>query len=179
MALPEDERVELIDGVFYDMAAPMTTHQLVSGEIFMALKEYIRASKGKCIPLMAPTDVQLDCDNKTIVQPDVFIVCDRNKFNTKRVFGAPDFVVEVLSPSTAKKDAVIKLAKYCNAGVREYWMVNLEKKRVIVYNFEDDACPTVYTFEDEVPVSIFEGKCKVNFKEIYEYVGFLFEQEEE
>lgn len=178
MALPEDERVELIDGVFYEMAEPMTTHQAIGGEIFGALREFIRSNKGQCIPLSAPTDVQLDCDNKTVVQPDVLVVCDRDKFKYGRVFGAPDFVVEVLSPSTSKKDAVIKLGKYCNAGVREYWMVDPKKKRIFVYDFENDACPTVYTFDNEVPVSIFEGKCKVDFKEIYEYVGFLFEQEE-
>ena len=178
MSLPDDERVELIDGVFYDMAAPMTIHQFVSGEIFAILKDYVRTNKGKCIPFSAPTDVQLDCDDKTIVQPDVFVICNRDKLNYRRVFGAPDFVVEVLSPTTSKKDAVIKLGKYCNAGVREYWMVDLKKKRVFVYDFENDACPAIYTFDDAVPVSIFDGKCKVDFKEIYEYGRFLFEQEE-
>jgi len=83
-----------------------------------------------------------------------------------------------LSPSTAKKDATLKLSKYCNADVREYWLVDPKKKRVVVYDLENDAFPTVYTFDDEVPVTIFEGKCKVNFKEIYEYAQFLFEQEE-
>lgn len=178
MALPEDERVELIDGVFYDMAAPHTLHQAISGEIFGVIREYIRTNKGKCMALSAPTDVQLDRDNKTIVQPDVMIVCDRNKFKYGRVYGAPDFVVEVLSPSTTKKDATLKLSKYCNADVREYWLVDPKKKRVVVYDLENDAFPTVYTFDDEVPVTIFEGKCKVNFKEIYEYAQFLFEQEE-
>lgn len=179
MALPEDERVELIDGVFYDMAAPMTIHQAIGGEIFAALREYIRSNKGKCIPLSAPTDVQLDCDNKTMVQPDVLVICDRNKFKFGRVYGAPDFVVEVLSPSSSKKDAIIKLSKYCNAGVKEYWMVDPKKKRIFVYDFENDACPAIYTFEDEVPVAIYKGECKVNFREIYEYAEFLFDQEEE
>lgn len=178
MALPDDERVELIDGVFYDLAAPTTVHQLIGSEIHMILRDYIRKNKGSCIPFSAPIDVQLDCDDKTIVQPDVFVICNRDKLNYRRVFGAPDFVVEVLSPLTSKKDAVIKLGKYCNAGVREYWMVDTKKKRIFVYDFENDACPAIYSFEDEVPVSIFEGKCKVDFKEIYEYGRFLFEQEE-
>lgn len=179
MALPEDERVELIDGMFYDMAAPHTLHQAIIGEIFGVLRAYIRSNKGKCMALSAPTDVQLDCDNKTVVQPDVMIVCDRDKFKYGRVYGAPDFVVEVLSPSTAKKDGTLKLSKYCNAGVKEYWLVDPKKRRVVVYDLEKDAFPTVYTFEDEVPVGIFEGKCKVDFKEIYEYAQFLFEQEED
>jgi Uma2 family endonuclease len=107
------------------------------------------------------------------------IVCDRDKLKYGRVYGAPDFVVEVLSASTAKKDGALKLSKYCNADVKEYWLVDPKKKRVVVYDLEKDAFPTVYTFEDEVPVGIFEGKCKVDFKEIYEYAQFLFEQEED
>lgn len=178
MALPDEQRVELIDGVFYDMAAPLTIHQVISSEIHIVLREFIRENKGMCIPLCSPTDVQLDCDDKTIVQPDVLVVCDRDKFKYGRVFGAPDFVVEVISASTAKKDAVLKLSKYCNAGVREYWIVDPKKKRIFVYDFENDACPAVYTFEDEVPVSIFKGKCKVDFREIYEYAGFLYAQED-
>jgi len=179
MALPEDERVELIDGVFYDMAASTTIHQLIGSEIHMVLRDFIRKNHGECIPLSAPTDVQLDCDDRTIVQPDVFVVCNRDKLNYKRVYGAPDFIVEVVSPSTNKKDGTLKLSKYCNAGVREYWLVDPKKKRVVVYDLENDAFPTVYTFEDEVPVGIFEGKCKVDFREIYEYARFLFEQEED
>lgn len=178
MALPDDERVELIDGVFYDMAAPRTLHQLIGSEIHITIRDYIRRNKGKCIPLSAPTDVQLDCDNKTIVQPDVMVVCDRDKFKFGRVYGAPDFVVEVLSPSTAKRDGTLKLSKYCNAGVREYWLVDPKRKRVVVYDLENDAFPTIYTFNDEVPVGIFKGMCVVDFKEIYEYAQFLFEQEE-
>ena len=177
MALPEDERVELIDGVFYDMAAPHTLHQAISGEIFGALREYIRSNKGKCMFLSAPTDVQLDCDNKTIVQPDVMVVCDRDKLKYGRVYGAPDFVVEVLSPSTSKRDCTLKLAKYSEAGVRECWIVDPKKKRVLVYNFEVEECLTLYTFEDAVPVQIYEGRCEIDFREIYEYVKFLYEEE--
>lgn len=179
MALPDDERVELIDGMFYYMEAPTTIHQLIGSEIHMVLRDFIRKNHGDCIPFSAPTDVQLDCDDRTIVQPDVFVVCNRDKLNYKRVYGAPDLVVEVLSPSTSKKDGTLKLSKYCNAGVREYWLIDPKKKRIVVYDLENDAFPTVYTFEDEVPVAVFEGKCKVDFKEIYEYARFLFEQEED
>ncbi len=173
--IPDDIRVELIDGVIYDMAAPTSLHQFISLEISVVLHEYIRKNKGRCIPLAAPVDVQLDCDEKTMLQPDVLIVCDREKFRRGIVYGAPDFIVEILSPSTRKKDLSVKLTKYMNAGVREYWIVDPDKKRVIVYDMEHDAFPEIYTFQDQVPVRIFEGKCTINFKEVFEYAEFLYE----
>ena len=175
LKLPEDERVELIDGVIYDMAAPTDKHQMLSGEIFARFRDHIRKNKGKCITIMAPLDVQLDCDDKTMVQPDVVIVCDRDKFKEGRVFGAPDLVVEVLSESTRKKDIVIKGAKYRNAGVKEFWLVDPKKKRVHVYRYEQDDLPIMYTFEHKVPVGIWNDECEVDFAEIYEYMSFLYE----
>ena len=80
------------------------------------------------MPMIAPMDVQLDCDEKTMVEPDVLIVCDRDKIVNRCVYGAPDFIIEILSNSTKKKDSVIKLNKYLNAGVREYWMIDPTKK---------------------------------------------------
>ena len=174
---PEEHRVELIDGEIYDMATPTVVHQLIAGRILITLSNYISSKKGQCIPGTAPITVQLDRDNKTAVQPDVLVVCDRDKFREKVVYGAPDFVVEVLSPSTQKKDMTIKLNKYMTAGVREYWMVDPKRKKIIVYLFneEEDYDIFLFSFEDEVPVNIFEGECKVDFKEIYEYISFLFE----
>ena len=96
-------RMELIDGVLYDMAAPTGIHQLIGGEIYAVLRDYIRTQKGKCLPMYAPIDVQLDCDEKTIVQPDVLILCDVSKLSGNTIVGAPDFIVEILSPSTRKK----------------------------------------------------------------------------
>ena len=77
----------------------------------------------KCVPFVAPTDVQLDCDDKTMVQPDVLVVCDRSKITKERIVGAPDLVMEVISPSRVTVDIFIKVQKYKNAGVREYWLV--------------------------------------------------------
>ena len=178
LKLPEEERMEIIDGVIYDMAAPTDIHQVIRDEVFARFREHIRKKKGKCITVTSPIDVQLDCDNRTMVQPDVIIVCDRDKFKKGRVFGAPDLVVEVLSDSTRKKDIVIKGSKYCNAGVREYWMVDPKKKRVYVYQFEEDYAPTVYTFADKVPVGIWNNECEVDFSEIYDYISFLYEDED-
>ena len=175
-ALPDTRRVELIDGVIYDMASPTSIHQAIGGEVFTQLREYIKKNSGMCIPLYSPIDVQLDCDNKTMVQRDMVIVCNRDKLRKKNVFGAPDFVVEILSRSTRKKDTVKKLQKYESAGVREYWVVDPDKKKVIVYEFGNEMSSAIYGFEDKVPVGILDGACTVDFAEIYEYVRFLYEE---
>lgn len=166
-ALPDDQRVELIDGVFYDMAAPSTIHQIAGGEIYTPIKMFIKSKGESCIPFMAPVDVQLDCDNRTMVQPDVMILCDRSKLIRRCIMGAPDFVVEVLSPSTKRKDATLKLMKYRDAGVREYWMVDVDKERVVVYFFEEDELPVIYGAEDEIPIGIFGGELKIPMAEVF------------
>lgn len=165
-AIPEDVRVELIDGDIYYMGAPTFNHQNLVMEISYAFKDYAKKNKGRCKVLVSPFNVQLDCDDKTMVQPDVLVVCDENKINKNGIFGAPDLVVEVLSPSTRKKDMSIKLAKYMGAGVREYWLVDSDARRVIVYNWEQEEILNIYGFEDQVPVGIFEGKCVVDFAEV-------------
>lgn len=176
-ALPDERRVELIDGVIYDMASPTAIHQFLADELRGWFMTYVRKKGGKCLPFTSPLDVQLDCDDKTIVQPDVVIICDRNKYKAGRIFGAPDLVVEVISPSTMKKDIYLKSLKYENAGVREYWIVDPKKKRIFVHQFEKtDSMIDVYTFDDEVPVGIWNNECKVVFREIYEYIEFLEEQ---
>lgn len=175
-ALPDERRVELIDGVIYDMASPTSIHQIMSTCIWHQLIDYIEKKKGNCIPMVAPLDVQLDCDDKTMVQPDVLIVCDHDKVIRRCVYGAPDFVVEILSPSTKKKDMFIKLNKYMNAGVREYWMIDPDQKRILVYDFESDTYPEIYGFDAKVPVAVFGGECEVDFAAIYEYMSFLYER---
>ena len=173
-ALPDDRRAELIDGVFYDMSSPTTVHQMIALDISLQFKSYISSNKGSCIPFTAPCDVQLDKDDKTIVQPDVMIVCDKDKINKNKIYGAPDLIVEILSPSTSKKDMSTKLAKYSNAGVREYWLVDPDKQKIVVYDFTTDTYDiAIYGFDDKVPVAIYNGKCKVNFKAIYNDIAFL------
>lgn len=175
--ISEDVLVELIDGVLYYMPTPKTIHQLLSAEIFYLLKDYVRKNKGDCIPFSAPTSVQLDCDNKTIVVPDILVVSDRDKLQNGLVFGSPDLVIEILSPSTRRKDLTIKHSKYQKAGVREYWIVDPVKKSVVVYDFENPDLPELYTFEHKIPVKIFDEKCIIDFKEIYEYVEFLYNRQ--
>ncbi|MBR1700681.1 MAG: Uma2 family endonuclease [Lachnospiraceae bacterium] len=180
LALPDDRRVEMIDGVFYDMAAPTLVHQLISMEIWKSMKEYVEKNGGDCVPFAAPVDVQLFHDDKTIVQPDVFVVCDRDKLIKQRVLDVPDLIVEVVSPGSLKMDTRLKLEKYKQAGVREYWIVFPEEKKVLVYLFEKakeaaDIVPKEYTFANRVPVGIWDDICEVDFGEIYEQCSFLYE----
>ena len=174
LALPEGTRIELIDGRFYDMAAPTTLHQGIGGEIYHILKSYIADNKGQCIPFTAPTDVQLDCDDKTMLQPDVLVVCDRKKITKARIVGAPDFVVEVISPSHVVTDIFVKKEKYRKAGVREYWIVFPEEKQVMVYDFEKSELPVHYTSDEVIPVAIWNGSCSVDFRSVCEQMSFLF-----
>lgn len=101
-----------------------------------------------------------------MVQPDVLVVCDRDKLTNRCVMGAPDFIVEVLSPSTRRKDMFLKLAKYEHAGVREYWMVDMENEKIITYSFEGNGIPVVYRMDAKVPVQVFEGKLAIDFRVI-------------
>ena len=176
-AIPDEYRVELIDGVIYDLNTPTTIHQQLAFEIRIRLRGYIRQNKGLCMVLPSPVSVQLDEDDRTMLQPDVVVCCDRDKILRSHVYGAPDMVIEILSPSTRKKDMGLKLKKYITARVREYWMVDPDKKKVVVYDLEHNELPAIYGFEDQVPVKIFAGKCQIDFSEIYSYIEFLFEKE--
>lgn len=175
--IPDDIRVELIDGVIYNMAAPSATHQDLILEMAVALRDFIKKNKGNCKVYISPIDVQLDCDDRTMVQPDVIVFCDRDKIINRCVYGAPDFIVEVLSPSSTKRDTAIKLRKYKEAGVREYWIIDPDKKKVVVYDWTKSEIPKVYGFDSKVSVGIFGGECVIDFAEIYEEIKFLYEKE--
>ncbi len=172
LALPEGTRVEMIDGVFYDMAAPSFIHNTIAVSLLSSFIRFIENNGGQCIPAIAPTDVQLDCDDKTMVQPDVMIICDRNKITRERVVGAPDFIAEVLS-SNWRHDMIRKLFKYKRAGVREYWIIDPDELSILVYEFEKSDFPVTYSFNDEVPVGKWNGKCLIDFKNVFRQIEFL------
>jgi Uma2 family endonuclease len=174
-ALPDERRVELIDGVFYDMSAPASVHQAIIGELHMAFAGFVRGRKGPCKVFLSPCDVQLDEDDRTMVQPDLLVICDRRKIRRRCCFGAPDLVIEVLSPSTRKKDIRIKTAKYANAGVREYWMIDPDNRQVMTIDLANDAFPEIYGFEDRIPVGIWDGALVVDFSEISREIAYLYE----
>ena len=153
--LPEGS-FELIDGYIYDMApGPGFTHQNITADLVRKIGNYIERNKGKCYVLPAPFDVKLD--DKNVVQPDITVICDPEKINEKRCDGAPDWVIEILSPSSFKHDAVKKLNLYMDSGVSEYWIVDPDQKRVIVYRFNEPNMIGIYTFDDDIPVGIYSG----------------------
>ena len=170
-ALPDDIRTELIDGIFYDMASPSVTHQLIIGELHLQFKACEKKHGGKCRVILSPCDVQLDRDQYTMVQPDILVVCDPQKIKGRNCFGVPDLVVEILSPSSRSHDCVLKLRKYKNSGVREYWIVDPEHRQVITYYFgsngdEDSPQFETYLFTDTIPIRISGGECSVDMNEV-------------
>ncbi len=162
-ALPEGTRAELIDGqIFYDMAAPSSNHQRLVNFLGTEINLYIRSKGGKCEVFPAPYDVQLEADdNHTLVQPDISVICDRDKIKKNRCVGAPDWVIEIVSPSTERRDYIYKLNKYLAAGVREYWIVDPDRNRVVVYNLEAGLNAGAFeqpkTLKDTVKVNIYPG----------------------
>ena len=167
--LPDDRRVELIDGYIYDMASALPVHQAILGELFVRLYACVE-NHPECELFIAPSDVRIDNDDNTVVQPDLYIFCNRRENSKKIISGAPGFITEILSPSSRYNDLFRKLNKYRNAGVREYWIVDPEHLKVTVYDLEHDALPETYTFSDTVPVGISEGTCRIDFSGIYERV---------
>lgn len=171
---PEDERVELIYGEPYQMApGPLFTHQTISFALGLQLGKYLEGKK--CRALCAPFDVLLfaqdgdyDEDIDTVVQPDVFVVCDPSKWGERRCNGAPDLIIEILSPSTTKHDRITKFNLYQRAGVREYWLVDPRAKVVQVMMLEDGKyyAPTVYTAQDTVPVGVLDD-CQIDLRRVF------------
>lgn len=155
--LPEGERAELIDGKIYNMTAPTRMHQRISTRLASIIDRYISDNNGKCEVYSAPFAVFLNKDNKTYVEPDVSVICDPNKLDDRGCNGAPDWIIEIVSPSSQRMDYLTKLLKYRTAGVREYWIVNPAQNTVTVYKFEPQEDCAQYSFEDDVPVGIYEG----------------------
>ena len=164
--LPENARGELIDGVIYDMSAPTWNHQAIIAEIFTQLYTCQKAHQSPCRVAMAPVDVQLDKDPYTILQPDILVLCDLQKIQNGICVGAPDMTIEIISSTSRSHDMVLKLNKYKSAGVREYWIVDPDNKKVLVYLFGDKNLFMTYDFSDRVPVGISDGKCKIDFTEV-------------
>lgn len=163
-ALPEGVRAEVIDGQLFYLATPSSTHQRIAGFLFFHLKKYIEEKNGACEVFFAPFAVYLNNDDRNYFEPDVVLVCDESKIDEKGCHGAPDFVAEIISPSTRSRDCLLKLNKYQNAGVREYWIVDGERELVQVYNFERNKV-FAYGFRDQIRSGMFEDLV-VTFTEI-------------
>ena len=162
--LPEGNRAELIDGEIYYMAPPTRKHQRIVGELFAIIREYINRNNGKCEVDIAPFAVFLNNDDTNYVEPDISFICDQNKLTDRGCLGAPDWIIEVVSPSSRRMDYYTKLFKYRTAGVREYWIVDSEKDRILVYDFESENTGD-YTFADSVKSGIYDDLF-INFADI-------------
>ena len=170
--LPDDVRTELIDGVLYDMASPSRIHQAILGELYIALRNCVATQERKCYVFQAPSDVWLFQDGKTILQPDLYIVCDNIMLGSDRqTSGGPSFVIEILSPSTRSKDIILKTYKYSQASVKEYWIVDPENKQIYTFRLDlhpDGSHQQNYSFTESIPIGISDGSCRVDFQKIYE-----------
>ena len=159
-ALPEGQRAELIDGQIYDMAPPSPMHQELVMELSATLRDYIKKNGGPCKVYPAPFAVFLNEDDRNYVEPDISVICDPSKVDNRGYQGAPDFIIEIVSPSSQRMDYLTKLFKYRTAGVREYWIVNPLQRTVQVYSFEGTEDSTQYSFDDEITVTIY-GDLKI------------------
>ena len=155
-ALPDGERAELIDGKIYYMAPPNTKHQTLVMDLSYQIKDYIKHNKGECSVFPDPFAVFLNENDKSYVEPDISVICDKNKITDKGCNGAPDWVIEIVSPCSKQMDYYKKLFKYRTADVREYWVVDPERNLVTVYDFEKDSMEE-YSFDKAIPVGIYEG----------------------
>lgn len=163
--LPESRRAEVFDGFVYDMASPSQIHQTLSMELSNILYNYMKNKKKSCQVFSAPFDVKLSDEPLTIVQPDIMVICDKNKLDGKRCNGAPDFIIEIVSPGNPSDDYIRKLYYYKNFGVREYWIVDSRRKIVTVNYFDADIVSVQYPFDSVIKVNLCDDLF-VNFSEI-------------
>lgn len=153
--LPQGERAELIDGQIYYMAPPGRTHQKILHFFDRTIGNYIHENTGSCEVYPAPFAVFLDKDTVNYVEPDISVICDPSKLDEKGCHGAPDWIVEIVSPGSRPMDYFTKLFKYRTAGVREYWIVDPVREQVMVYRFEKNTMEQ-YSFGEEITVGIYE-----------------------
>ena len=156
--LPEDIRAELIDGQIYYMSAPSRIHQEILNSINNTIYNYIRSKNGNCKVYPAPFAVKLfQDDDKNIVEPDISVICDPNKLTERGCTGAPDWIIEIVSPTNPSHDYVKKLNLYLDAGVREYWIVDPRYSKIYVYNMEsNNFIVNEYSFSDTIKAGIYE-----------------------
>lgn len=166
LALPETTRAELIDGTIYYTASPSRRHQEIVSELHGRIYQFLNSKNAPCRVYPAPFSVKADRNKDNYLEPDLSVVCDRNKLTDSGCEGAPDWIIEVASPSGLAHDYIVKLSLYREAGVREYWIVNPMEKAVLDYHLEEaDFGVHTYTFADSVPSRVFP-ELTIDFAEI-------------
>jgi len=166
LTFPEDERIEIIEGEIFNMSpAPARIHQKLISKLSQVLQNYIDSNNGECEVYVAPFDVILKNDNeetinsKSIVQPDISVICDKNKLTDSGCTGSPDMIIEIVSPSNSSHDYITKLNLYQKYKVKEYWIIDPRVKKTYVYKLgENEFYDMVnsYTFQDKVKVNIYD-----------------------
>jgi len=164
------ERFQLINGEVFSMASPSVAHQAIQAELLLEFGNFLRGKP--CRVFGSPLDVRLfpkkDRSDNTVVQPDLLVVCDKTKIDKRSINGAPDLVIEIISPSNTYNELFLKYQLYLKAGVKEFWAIDTEKKTANInicdngyYNY------TNYEKDDVIPVTIFDG-LKISMKDIWE-----------
>lgn len=169
-SLPENRRVEVFDGIAYDMASPSQIHLSISMQLSTVINNYILRKKGPCHIFSTPFDVKLSDQPLIIVQPDIMVICSEKKLDGKRCNGAPDFIIEIVSPGNPADDYIRKLYYYKNYSVREYWIVDPRRKTISVNYFEGNIISVQYPFDSIIKVNIYDDLF-INFSEIAEMLN--------
>ena len=165
---PEYPRYELINGRAILLSSPSQYHQGMLIELGTQFRTYLRGKK--CKVFLAPFDVRLNYNtaDNTVLQPDLLVVRDMDKLNGKHCLGAPDMVAEILSPSTARKDNLVKSKLYRDAGVKEFWIIDPVHRLVVVHLLENGGyVASYYGIEEVIPVNVLED-CKIRMADVFE-----------
>lgn len=165
LTFTDDERIEIIEGEIFNMSpAPARIHQKLISNISYELQHYIKSNNGECEVYVAPFDVILKNDNeetinsKSVVQPDISVICDKNKLTDSGCTGSPDMIIEIVSPSNSSHDYITKLNLYQKYKIKEYWIIDPRVKKIYVYKLEENEFYDMvnsYTFQDKVKVNIY------------------------
>lgn len=164
-ALPDGKRAELIDGQIFYMAPPSTKHQRILSFLHLEIGNHIRSNGGTCEVFPAPFAVFLYADDSKYLEPDISVICDKSKLDEHGCKGAPDWIIEIVSPGSRAMDYYTKLSLYRESGVREYWIVDPIKQTILVYDMEPAAAPAIYFFSDTIKVNIYDN-LEINFSKI-------------
>lgn len=159
-SLSEGHRAELINGQIYKMAPSSTAHQRILSFLHLEIGNYIRNNTGTCEVIPAPFAVFLhnedESDLSNYLEPDISVICDPDKIDDKGCQGAPDWIIEIVSPGSKRLDYYTKLALYRANGVREYWIVDPLKKTIVIYDMEHDDGPVLHALSDTIKVNIYD-----------------------
>ena len=166
--LPEGHRAELINGQIYDMVPPSTAHQRILSFLHLEIGSYIREHNGSCEVIPAPFAVFLENENNSTdyLEPDISVICDPDKIDDKGCHGSPDWIIEIVSPSSKRMDYYTKLTLYRANGVREYWIVDPLRKTIVVYDTENDDGPILHSLTDTIKTKIYDD-LEIDFSKLH------------